>query len=48
LDINPLGKLPTIQFPDGKTLNESFVIAEYLNDVHGHGKLYPTDHLEKS
>ncbi len=36
LKLNPLGRVPTLEFDDGRTLPESEVICEYLEDA------YPT------
>ena len=38
---NPLSKIPTLVLDDGRTLFDSAVICEYLNDV-GAGPLFPT------
>ena len=40
--INPLGKIPTLQLPDGTALYDSPVIIEYLDTLHDGPKLYPT------
>ncbi len=37
---NPLSKIPTLVLDDGRTLFDSAVICEYLNDV-GSGPLFP-------
>lgn len=37
---NPLGKLPTLERPDGTALYDSRVICRYLDDLGG-GRLYP-------
>lgn len=34
LEINPIGKMPALQLPDGFTVAESEVILEYLEDSH--------------
>ena len=39
--INPLGKVPTLVLPDGRTLFDSDVICEYLDTTFGGGKFYP-------
>jgi len=39
--INPLRKLPALILDDGSTIVDSFVIAEYLDDLAGGGKLFP-------
>jgi len=39
---NPLGKVPTLVFEDGSTLFDSRVIAEYLDDLAGGRRLFPT------
>lgn len=38
---NPLGKVPTLVFEDGSTLFDSRVIAEYLDQLAGGGRLFP-------
>ncbi|KAK9300892.1 hypothetical protein QLX08_006594 [Tetragonisca angustula] len=48
LEKSPLGKVPVIELEEGKTLYESLVIAEYLDDAYPHNKLYPTDPLAKA
>ncbi len=37
---NPLGRVPALVLPDGTTLFDSLVIAEYLNETAG-GALFP-------
>ena len=37
---NPLGQVPTLVTDDGRTLYDSRVICEYLNDL-GRGSLFP-------
>ena len=37
---NPLGKIPTLILDDGRTLFDSRVICDYLNDL-GQGSLFP-------
>lgn len=38
---NPLGKIPTLELPDGTVLYDSPVICEYLDTEFGGGRLYP-------
>jgi glutathione S-transferase len=38
---NPLGKLPTLELPDGTVLYDSPVICEYLDGLHDGMKLFP-------
>lgn len=38
---NPLGKVPTLVFEDGSTLFDSRVIADYLDQLAGGGRLFP-------
>jgi glutathione S-transferase len=38
---NPLGKLPTLELPDGTVLYDSPVICEYLDTLHDGAKLFP-------
>lgn len=42
-DINPLGKIPTLEFDNGATLFDSRVILEYLDHLAGGGKIIPAD-----
>jgi len=39
--INPVGKIPTLELPDGTALYDSPVIIEYLDTLHDGAKLYP-------
>ena len=43
LKINPLGRVPTLELDDGRTLPESEVICEYLEDVFPTPTLRPAD-----
>ncbi len=38
---NPLGKMPALGLEDGTTLYDSAVIAEYLDNLAGGGKIFP-------
>lgn len=40
---NPLGKIPSLERPDGPTLYDSRVICQYLDALAG-GRLYPAAH----
>ncbi|ABE41305.1 glutathione S-transferase family protein [Rhodopseudomonas pseudopalustris] len=40
-DVNPLKKLPALILDNGEVIIDSFVIAEYLDDLAGGGKLIP-------
>jgi glutathione S-transferase len=40
---NPLGKIPVLVLEDGSSLYDSRVIAEYLDDLAGGGKLFPAE-----
>lgn len=42
LDLNPLGKIPALELPDGRAIHDSRVICRYLDSVHGAG-LYPPE-----
>jgi glutathione S-transferase len=42
MQINPVGKIPTLQLPDGTAIYDSPVIIEYLDTLHDGPKLYPT------
>lgn len=41
MKINPLGKIPTLELPDGSVLYDSPVIIEYLDTLHDGPKLFP-------
>jgi len=43
LKINPLGRVPTLELDDGRTLPESEVICEYLEDAYPSPTLRPAD-----
>ncbi|MEI9995194.1 MAG: glutathione S-transferase family protein [Rhizomicrobium sp.] len=43
LEINPLGRVPTLELDDGRTLPESEVICEYLEDAYPAPTLRPAD-----
>ena len=45
--INPLRKLPALILDDGSTIVDSFVIAEYLDELAGGGKLFPATGPDK-
>jgi glutathione S-transferase len=38
---NPLSKIPTLVLDDGTALYDSVVICEYLDSLHGGGRLFP-------
>jgi glutathione S-transferase len=42
MQINPVGKIPTLELPDGTAVYDSPVIIEYLDTLHDGAKLYPT------
>ncbi len=41
MKINPVGKIPTLELPDGTAIYDSPVILEYLDTLHDGPKLYP-------
>jgi len=41
MKINPVGKIPTLELPDGTAVYDSPVIIEYLDTLHDGPKLYP-------
>ncbi|MFD1704359.1 glutathione S-transferase family protein [Methylopila henanensis] len=45
--INPLGKIPTLEFDSGATLFDSPVILEYLDHLAGGGRIIPADPSER-
>ena len=42
MKLNPVGKIPTLELPDGTLVYDSPVIIEYLDTLHDGPKLYPT------
>jgi glutathione S-transferase len=44
---NPLGKIPTLELPDGGVLYDSPVIIEYLDTLHSGSRLYPASGPER-
>jgi glutathione S-transferase len=48
LEINPIGKMPALQTPDGFTVAESEVILEYLEDAHPKPACRPRKPEEKA
>lgn len=47
LKLNPLGKVPCLHFDDGRTLPESTILCEYLDEVYG-PPLLPSDPFLKA
>jgi glutathione S-transferase len=43
MQVNPLGKIPTLELEDGRILYDSFVIIAYLDTLHGGPKLVPAE-----
>jgi glutathione S-transferase len=41
MKVNPLGKIPTLVTDDGQVLFDSYVICEYLDNLHRGAKLIP-------
>ncbi|WP_428483946.1 glutathione S-transferase family protein [Rhodopila sp.] len=41
MKLNPVGKIPTLELPDGTVVYDSPVIIEYLDTLHDGPKLYP-------
>lgn len=46
-NVNPLRKLPALILDDGSTIVDSYVIAEYLDELAGGGKLIPASGAQK-
>jgi glutathione S-transferase len=46
-NVNPLRKLPALILDDGSTIVDSYVIAEYLDELAGGGKLIPVSGAQK-
>lgn len=46
--INPMGRIPTLVLEDGRTLPESEVICDYLEDAYPEPRLRPTDPFERA
>ena len=41
MNVNPLGKIPTLVTDDGQVLFDSYVICEYFDSLHGGARLIP-------
>lgn len=41
MKLNPVGKIPTLELPDGTAIYDSPVILEYLDTLHDGPKLFP-------
>jgi glutathione S-transferase len=48
LKLNPLGRVPALELDDGRTLPESEVICEYLEDAYPEPSLRPADPWERA
>jgi glutathione S-transferase len=46
--INPMGRIPTLVLEDGRTLPESEVICDYLEDAYPEPQLRPADPFERA
>lgn len=46
-NVSPLRKLPALILDDGSTIVDSYVIAEYFDELAGGGKLIPTSGAQK-
>jgi glutathione S-transferase len=47
MKINPLGKIPTLELPDGSVLYDSPVILEHFDTLHDGQKLFPSPWPER-
>jgi glutathione S-transferase len=47
MKLNPLGKIPTLELPDGSAIYDSPVIIEYLDTLHHGPKLFPLSWPER-
>ena len=47
-EFNPLGKVPVLQLEDGRTLYDSRVIVEFLDNVSPVNRLIPAENREKT
>jgi glutathione S-transferase len=43
MQVNPLGKIPTLELEDGRVLYDSFVLIAYLDTLHVGPKLIPVE-----
>ncbi|XP_011632642.1 pyrimidodiazepine synthase-like [Pogonomyrmex barbatus] len=48
IEKSPLNKVPCIELEEGKTLYESLIIAEYLDEAYPENKLFPSNPLAKA
>lgn len=47
-EISPAGVVPAIQHDDGRVIQESMIICEYLDSIYPDNKLFPADAYEKA
>jgi glutathione S-transferase len=47
MKLNPVGKIPTLELPDGTAIYDSPVIIEYLDTLHEGPKLFPASWPER-
>jgi glutathione S-transferase len=47
MKLNPIGKIPTLELPDGTAIYDSPVIIEYLDTLHDGPKLHPSTWPER-
>lgn len=47
-ELNPTGTVPVMEFSDGRTLYESMICCEYLEEVFQETLLFPKDPIEKN
>ena len=46
---NPLGRVPVLELPEGKTLYESLIVSDYLDETFSESRnLHSLDPLEKA
>ncbi|CAB4023474.1 glutathione S-transferase O1, partial [Paramuricea clavata] len=46
--INPARAVPAIEFPDGRAINESLIVADLLDELYPENQLQPKDPIEKA
>ena len=48
LELNPLGQTPCLQHDDGRSLPDSLIIADYIDDIYPEPALSPLDPYERA
>lgn len=48
LKMNPMGKVPVVQLPDGQVIFESLIVSDYFDEIFEERRLRAVDHFQKA